>query len=198
MKKITHLYISGLGSVYKPYITDSLRRRFGADFHYYVLQNVFSTDLAYLEDYCRQAGPLQVTGHSTGGFLGLHLLRHFSNVQSLHLINPAIDLLWSLDQFPEAADFLKERPLMEEAFAGIMAHFRGEGHPVTMIQGELDEVVHTAFNKDFMQRLGGHTTLLPDLGHRFDEAGYERLMDLVQTHAQLMEKRLLNRDQTQH
>lgn len=194
MNTITHLYISGLGSVYKPYITDSLRRRHGDDFHYYVLQNVFSTDLAWLEDYCRQAGPLQITGHSTGGFLGLHLLRHFANVQSLHLINPAIDLLWSLDRFPEAADFLKERPLIEETFDGIMAHFRGEGHPVTMIQGELDEVVHTAFNKDFMQRLGGHTTLLPDLGHRFDEPGYERLMDLVQTHAHQVEKRLLHRE----
>ena len=175
------LYVSGLGSLYKPFIAAHLLKRFGRNHHYYILKNKISTDLAFLESICAAERKIHLIGHSTGGFLGLYLMKKFSNIESAHLINPAIDLLWTLDRIPEAASVLAERRLISQMFHDITTHYKDGPYPIFMVQGLLDEIVHVDFNKHFIQHRG-HGFYWPTLDHRFDELQFEMLMDTFQNH----------------
>jgi pimeloyl-ACP methyl ester carboxylesterase len=175
------LYVSGLGSMYKPFIADHLLQRFGRKHHYYILKNKISTDLAFLESICAAEKKVHFIGHSTGGFLGLYLMKKFSNIDSLHLINPAIDLLWSLDRIPAAAPILEERKLIAEIFQDITTNYQDGPYPIFMVQGLLDEIVHVDFNRHFIQPRG-HGFYWPTLDHRFDEHQFKMLMDTFQKH----------------
>ena len=173
----TTLYISGFGSTPKPYIPTLLAERWGEDSIYYVLQNVFSQDVAALDAICRSIPqPIRVIGHSTGGFLGLYLFTLHPNIAELHLINPAIDLLWSFEGNPLVADFLKERKMMETAFARITDQRRFPRFPLWVYQGKHDDRVHIDFNRVFTEKVSGHIQFY-EMGHRFDEQELSSLLD---------------------
>jgi pimeloyl-ACP methyl ester carboxylesterase len=174
------LYISGLNSTYKPYIPAALSAVFDQPTEYYVIQNVISADLARLQDIIAPHREVVVIGHSTGAFLALNLHRLHPKVRSVVMINPAIDLLYSLDKNNPDHPILNERSLIEEFIrANEQFYFDGQQHPVYCLQGRLDDRVDVAYNAHFVQSAQGEMTFLEHLGHRFDEQEFGDLLGHV-------------------
>ena len=180
MKSISTLYISGFGSSYKPYIQPALEEAFGGKVTYYLLKNVFSDDLNNLIEIVNQTdSKIRLIGHSTGGFLALCLHRLFpEKVSEIHAINPAFDLLYSLDRNEEAKDFLKERPLVESNYKANEAFAQTNKFPLTLYQGREDDRVRIPYNVDFTEINGGKIVWF-DFGHRFTEEQFTQILRCV-------------------
>jgi pimeloyl-ACP methyl ester carboxylesterase len=179
------LYISGMGSVYKLWITVRLQQFFGQHCVYYVLKNTFSLDCAHLDQMIADLpAPVRLIGHSTGGFHGLRLSHaNDKRVASLHLINPAINLLDIVANYPLAAPFLVEKEMIDAAFNRFDQRVVGTNHPKFIYQGVRDAIVFPAYNRKKAGDYGA--TYLPlDLGHRFDESAFVQLLILIDLQAQ--------------
>jgi predicted esterase YcpF (UPF0227 family) len=179
---LSTLYISGFGSSYKPYIQPTLEEVFGGKVTYYLLKNVFTVDLHNLVEIVNQTdGKIRIIGHSTGGFLALCLYRlHPDKVMEINAINPAFDLLYSLDRNEAAKDFLKERSIVKANFKANDAYTKSDKFPVTLYQGREDDRVRIPYNVDFTERNGGQVHWF-DFGHRFTEEQFRQVLSLVST-----------------
>jgi pimeloyl-ACP methyl ester carboxylesterase len=174
------LYISGFGSSRKAYILPALEKVFGKRVDYYLLKNIFTEDLEHLKAIVEQVqGDIRIIGHSTGGFLALSLYSAFpEKIREIHAINPAFDLLYSLDRHVDAKDFLKERPLVEQHFKEHAVLTEADGFTLKTYQGKLDDRVHMQYNLDFTLANNGAFVWL-EIGHRFTEMEFSQILELI-------------------
>lgn len=177
------LYISGLNSTYKPYIPAALNAVFDQPTEYYVIQNVISADLARLQEIIAPHHEVLAIGHSTGAFLALNLHRLHSKVRSVVMINPAINLLYSLDKNNPDHPILNERPLIADLIQqNEQFYFDGREHPIYCLQGRLDDRVDIDYNARFVQSAKGKMAFLEHLGHRFTEQEFGGLLGKIGRH----------------
>lgn len=171
------LYISGFQSTRKQYIQDSIKNKFpDQDVVYYVLENVFSKDLSNVMAICdANKEDVFIIGHSTGGFLGLCCYMECKNVIAVHMINPAIDLLWSLDKNPNAGVILKEREMIAKWVHKIGRFYDEPVKPICLYQGIYDDRVDMDYNRKFISLNGGNVYEY-EIGHRFDQSQFEIIL----------------------
>lgn len=188
------LYISGFGSSKKPYIQPILQSEFPTSkIEYYVLTNNFRVDLENLKEIVdASTEPITIIGHSTGGFHALCLYewifprkldmsiydaKRNCKIESIHLINPAINLLGVLSNNDDARNMLMlSHDIISECESKLNELFTSPKWPIAIYQGQLDDRVDMKFNSDFAKKNGISIQKYPHLGHRFDS---QEFMELV-------------------
>lgn len=189
------LYISGFGSTRKSYIKPILQSEFPTSkIEYYVLTNNFIHDLENLReivDQCQE--PITIIGHSTGGFHALCLYewalpaattlsdaKRQSKIESIHLINPAINLIQVLSTNVDARTMLTfAGGIIDECETRISDCFTQPSWPIAIYQGELDDRIDMKFNSQFAKTNGISITKFPHLGHRFDSQEFLELIKAI-------------------
>lgn len=193
------LYISGFGSTKKSYIKPILQSEFPTSkIEYYVLTNDLVADVDALSHIIESTNePITIIGHSTGGFYALCLydwmlwsllkvdetvdsvqdVKRKCKIESLHLINPAINLSEVLSNNDAAKEMLSmcgsKIPLLENS---INFTFSSPSWPIAIYQGQLDDRIDTKFNAEFAKKNGIVIQKYPHLGHRFDSQEFMMLV----------------------
>lgn len=171
------LYISGLNSTYKPYIQDILDVKFQTNCTYYIITGNYDTDMTNLYSIINNHSEVFIIGHSTGAFYALNLYRTNANIIGLNLINPAIDLLWSLNKnhpdHPLINSNVSEAILLNDKF------FKNKVFPIYCYQGLNDDRVHVEYTKNFIKNASGTIDLIPNRTHRFSREEFEMIIDRI-------------------
>lgn len=191
------LYISGFGSTKKSYIKPILQSEFPTSkIEYYVLTNDFALDLANLKEIVDiSSEPVTILGHSTGGFHALSIYswvlwsweiggntliqdtKRKCKIESLHLINPAINLSEVLSNNDAAKEMVGlAGNLISNCEILINSIFSSPSWPIAIYQGQLDDRIDTKFNAEFAKKNGIIIQKYPHLGHRFDSQEFMMLV----------------------
>ena len=188
------LYISGFGSTKKSYIKPILQSEFPTSkIEYYVLTNKFRIDLENLKMIIdNSTEPITIIGHSTGGFHALCLYewafprkldmsvydaKRNSKIESIHLINPAINLIAVLSNNDDARNMLMaSHDIISECETRINELFTAPSWPIAIYQGQLDDRIDTKFNTEFARKNGIVIQKYPHMGHRFDSQEFLELV----------------------
>lgn len=188
------LYISGFGSTKKSYIKPILQSEFPTSkIEYYVLTNNFIYDVENLQEILDDYDePITIVGHSTGGFHALCLYawifprkldmsvydaKRNCKIESLHLINPAINLSEVLSNNDAAKDMLTvAKSSILQCEESINTFFTEPSWPIAIYQGQLDDRIDTKFNTEFARKNGIVIQKYPHMGHRFDSQEFLELV----------------------
>jgi len=191
------LYISGFGSTKKSYIKPILQSEFPtSEIKYYVLTNDFTLDQENLKEIVDASSePVTIIGHSTGGFHALSIyswvlrsweigsnitiqeIKRKCKIESLHLINPAINLREVLTNNDAAKGMLgRASNLISNCGILINSLFSSPSWPIAIYQGQLDDRIDIKFNAKFAKKNGIIIQKYPHLGHRFDSQEFMMLI----------------------
>lgn len=192
------LYISGFGSTKKFYIKPILQSEFPTSkIEYYVLTNDFAADTDALSHIIVSTSePITIIGHSTGGFYALslydwvlwafkvdenvdslHDAKRNCKIESLHLINPAINLSTVLSNNDAAKEMLSvHKSGLSNLENSINYTFSEPSWPIAIYQGQLDDRIDTKFNAEFAKKNGIVIQKYPHMGHRFDSQEFLELV----------------------
>jgi predicted esterase YcpF (UPF0227 family) len=171
------LYISGLNSSYKSYIKTTLDSQFKTDCSYYVIQGDFQVDMKKLLEIVDGVNEVFVIGHSTGGFYGLTLFRMVSNVICVNLINPAIDLTWSINKNNPTNHF--DTHQINKVKNDNDLYYKDKVFPIYCYQGLDDDRVNVEYNRLFIKKCSGTIDLISAFGHRFSEIEFKTILSRI-------------------